>query len=230
MHFRMPAIHMPREVSGDVLTASLCLTAGISPATLAKSYGEQVVNAAMTKENRGMSIQGLMMKMIHAAGMSAGQGRFGQDHIRMAFEADRTLRASFSNISLPGMLGAVANKALLEVFDAMTTVWPLIAHKTDAGDFKKFTRYRLVGKGKFEKVGPDGELKHISLDERGYDNQIATSGAIVSCTRQDIINDDLGALTQLPRILGRLGAVEVEKLSSVQSAMQDHSLAAAMGT
>jgi hypothetical protein len=52
-------------------------------------------------------------------------------------------------------------------------------------------------------VGAGGELKHADMSEESYTNQAKTYGKIVGITRQDIINDDLGALTSVPQKLGR---------------------------
>lgn len=68
----------------------------------------------------------------------------------------------------------------------------------------------MTGQGIFEKVGPDGELKHAQLSEESYSNQIDTYGKIISLTRRMIINDDLSAFLQIPRILGRESALAVE--------------------
>jgi hypothetical protein len=38
------------------------------------------------------------------------------------------------------------------------------------------TRYRMTAAGIFQKVGPDGELKHAGLDEESYTNQRETWG------------------------------------------------------
>jgi hypothetical protein len=78
-------------------------------------------------------------------------------------------------------------------------------------DFKEVTRYRLTGNGVFEKVGPDGELKHAGLSEQAYTNKVETYGRMISLTRQMMINDDLGAFLQIPRIIGRMSALKREE-------------------
>jgi hypothetical protein len=50
----------------------------------------------------------------------------------------------------------------------------------------------------YEKVGPSGELKHATVGEMSYTNRAETYGRMFAITRQDIINDDLGALTAGP--------------------------------
>ncbi len=78
-------------------------------------------------------------------------------------------------------------------------------------DFKEVTRYRLTGTGVFEKVGPDGELKQAGLSERAYTNKVETFGRMIALTRPMMINDDLGAFLQIPRIIGRMSALKREE-------------------
>jgi len=87
----------------------------------------------------------------------------------------------------------------------------MFSAETDVNDFKEVTRYRLTGNGVFEKVGPDGELKHAGLSEQSYTNKVETYGRMIALTRQMMINDDLGAFLQIPRIIGRMSALKREE-------------------
>ena len=79
-------------------------------------------------------------------------------------------------------------------------------------DFKEISRYRLLGTGGFEKVAPDGELKHGKLSDQKYSNKADTYGQILALTRHDIINDDLNAFMDIPRQMGRSGAESIDEL------------------
>ncbi|MGQ0431816.1 MAG: phage major capsid protein [Microthrixaceae bacterium] len=195
------------------IEAALCLSVRMPEAKVIGWYGEQAVETARSRDLRGMGLHELFYHVIHAAGGHARPGRMNDDTIRTAFESDRTLRAAgggFSTISLSGILSNVANKALLEAYSAVESIAGRICAQTDVNDFKQVTRYRMTGQGTFEKVGPDGELKHAQLTEEAYTNQIDTYGKMIALTRQMIINDDLGAFLQIPRILGRQSALAVE--------------------
>jgi hypothetical protein len=65
----------------------------------------------------------------------------------------------------------------------------------------------MNGSFKFEKVGQDGELKHGQVSEQQFSQQIGTHGVMFALTRQMIIDDDLGAFTDLPRAIG-IGAAD----------------------
>jgi hypothetical protein len=59
----------------------------------------------------------------------------------------------------------------------------------------------------FEPVSADGELKHGQLGEEHYTQQIETYGKMFALTRKMIINDDLEALSDIPRYIG-IGAAD----------------------
>ena len=76
-------------------------------------------------------------------------------------------------------------------------------------DFKTVTSYRLIGKDQYEQVMPGGELKHGTLGNETYTNKADTYGLMLSIDRRDIINDDLGAITTVPRKLGRGSGLKI---------------------
>ena len=59
------------------------------------------------------------------------------------------------------------------------------------------------------------ELKHATVSEESYTNRIDTFGRMISLTRQMMINDDLGAFTQIPRIIGRMSALKRESTTTM---------------
>jgi hypothetical protein len=193
------------------LTAALCLSAGMSEDFVGKQFDERTMNAAVSKPVQGLGIHGVMRAVLRTAGKPAPD-RFNADGIRATFEADRMIRAGgFSTLSLPGILGNVANKSMLESYAAMPTTWQTFCAVASNSDFKQHTRYRMTGSGAFSEIGKGGEIKHITHSEESYANTLHTEGAMIALTRQDIINDDLGALTKTPRILGRMSAIALEK-------------------
>lgn len=198
----------------EVLEASLCMSSGLPRDFVEKEYSEKVLEAASSKRFRTMSIVGLFHAVIQAAGKYARAGIIDNEFIRTAFQAEQQLQASggFSTISLSGILGNVANKALLAAYNSVESVLPLFCAERDVNDFKQVTSYRMTGNGEFDEVGPTGELKHASLSEESFTNQVKTYGRMIALTRQQIINDDLGAFLQVPRIIGRMSALKLQKV------------------
>lgn len=207
--------------SARALEAALCLSAGLPEKRVGGWFDQRTMEAALSRDFRGAGLHALLFETIRAGGGHAAPGRVDNETIRAAFTADRRLieaasggaggSSSFSTISLTGILSNVATKAMLAAYEAVESAVSFFCAETDVNDFKEFTRYRLTGAGLFEKVGPDGELKHATLTEEAYTNRVETFGRMISLTRQMIINDDLGAFLQIPRIIGRMSALKREE-------------------
>jgi hypothetical protein len=58
-------------------------------------------------------------------------------------------------------------------------------------------------------VAPGGEIKHGTLGEEKYTNRADTYGLLLAIDRRDLINDDLGAITSVPRKLGRGSGLKI---------------------
>jgi len=181
------------------LEAALCLRAGIDDASLVKSYGEQIVEAA--GQSRDIALQKVFEECAELEGHTVPRS-FGND----------TIRAAFSTVSLPGILNNVANKKLLKAFEAQPVIATKICSEGELNDFKESERYRLTDVGDLEPVAPDGELKHGGLVEEKATNQLDTFGKIFSLTRQMIYNDDLAAFLKVPEGMGARAARKIDQL------------------
>lgn len=195
-----------------VLEAALAMSCGISDAALAKDrdYGEQVVSAAWKLRGRGL--RGILAAAMEAGGVSVPHGGREFYGALQDFTRGRSINASgFSNVNVPGIIGNVANKMLLDAFTAQPGTYTSLAKQSEFGNFHTHTHYRLDHLGEFAAVGQDGELKNGSLAETSYTNKLETYGQILTLTRQQIINDDLNAFTSLVAQLGRKAKTSVER-------------------
>jgi phage major head subunit gpT-like protein len=61
-------------------------------------------------------------------------------------------------------------------------------------------------------VAPGGEIEHGQLDEQSFTNKADTYGLMLSVDRRDMINDDLGAITTVPRKLGRGAGLKINDI------------------
>jgi len=198
-----PAAHIKGDdaPSSDVLVAALCKAGGMR--SVEKSFDAKTLEAADKRFKRGIGLQELLLEAAWANGYT---GRSFRGHER------EVLRAGFSGLSLPGILSNTANKFVLEGFNAVESSWRSIASIRGVNDFKSVTSYRLNGGFEYDEVAANGELKHGEVSETGYSNQAKTYGKMFAVTRQDIINDDLGALTSLPQRIGRGAALKMNKV------------------
>lgn len=188
-----PAVIVRNDnLTGDVLQAAACMAGGLQ--NIEKRFDDKTLQAAHTRFRGRMGLQEMLLEAAWANGY---QG--------MSFRQDpgAVLRAAFSTLSLPGIFANTANKFLLQGYMHVEQTWKEIASIASSNDFKASTSYRLTGAFQFEQVGPDGQLKHGEVGEQSFTNQVSTYGKMFSITRQDLINDDLGALTALPQRIGR---------------------------
>ena len=203
---KAPAAHMPESgVNGTVLEAACMLTAGLSD--VENLYEEPTLDAASKRFRGGIGLQELLLEAAWANGYTGRSFRDSRSVLRFAFA--QNLSAAFSTVDIGGILSNVANKFLLEGFFSVERVWRNICAVRNVSDFKTVTSYRLIGKDQYEPVAPGGELKHGTLGEEQYANKADTYGLLLSVDRRDVINDDLGAITTVPRKLGRGSGLKI---------------------
>jgi hypothetical protein len=207
---KAPAAHIPdpgAPGTGSVLEAACMLTGGVRGDAVVVTYGEKSVEAADKRFRGGIGLQELLLEAAWANGYEGRNFRDSRAVLRFAFGQD--LHAGFSNVDIGGILSNVANKFLLEGFFSVERVWRNICAIRNVQDFKTVTSYRLIGKDQYEIVAPGGELKHGTLGNESYSNKADTYGLLLAIDRRDIINDDLGAITTVPRKLGRGSGLKI---------------------
>lgn len=215
------------QADGMIIAAAAARSMGVGEKMAYKGLNEQQGNIAASFA--GLTIHGIIGLVAPRLGLHARAGgiddAFLQDFIHAdkashrqqikAAQAGGMLRASssagFSTVSLSGITENIMYKALLEQFALQTSVVSDIAFERDTNDFKPFKVYRLTAAGDFQPLGPGGELKNFGLQDESYANQVITKGALLVLKREDIMNDDMGALMQGPQVLGRKAALNREK-------------------
>ncbi|RLS59554.1 MAG: hypothetical protein DWH91_00095 [Planctomycetota bacterium] len=201
-----PAIHS-RDVSvTSMVLEAACMLAGKAP-DVEEQFDEPTLDAADRRFKGSINFQELLLEAAWANGYD---GRSFRDHrtvLRFAF--GQGIAAASTTIDIGGILSNVANKFLLDGFFSVERTWRNICAVRNVSDFKTVTSYRLIGKDQYELVQPGGEIKQGSLGQETYSNKADTYGLILSIDRRDIINDDLGAITTVPRKLGRGSGLKI---------------------
>lgn len=195
-----PAIHVPQlNNEPQVIEAALAQTLKLPGAE--KVYSEKTLDASHR------SFRGGIVGLQHLISICAARNGWAGGHVRT--DLGGALRAAFSTADISGILSNVANKFLLAGYMAIDQVWRRVTAIRSVNDFKRNTSYRLTGSMQYAKVAPSGELQHAALGELTYGNQADTYGTILTLTRVNIVNDDLGALNELPMRLGRGAALKI---------------------
>ena len=192
-------IKKDKSMNAKHLEAALSLRAGISGDDLAKSMGEETVEAA--SKDSDMPLAGLLAECMKIEGMS----------VPRTFD-NAAIKAAFSTVSLPGILSNVAQKKLMQAYAAQPIIATRLCTTGDLTDFKENERFRLTDIGDLKPVGADGEIKDGSLAEETAKNQLETYAKKFCLTRKMIINDDLGAFLKVPTAMGNRAARLVDQL------------------
>lgn len=225
-----PAIHVQASaLSGDALEVSLLRAHGTPGAYLEKTFRPEVLAAADQPQYRRMSLHKLLGMVAAAWGVPCHAGD-KEGLVEAAFKAHQNMLKfdAFSTVNLAGILGNTANKAMLASYLAVGATWNRIAAVRTHSDFKPNTLYRMDADGAFKKVGASGELKLSSFSETAYTKQLSTYGTIISLTRRDMVNDDMGAFLQIAQQIGRMAAIRIEEavyvllLSGINSTSMFH--------
>lgn len=189
-------------VADDVIKAAAMQAGGLKSDDIVKEHGEKALEAAEKNYKGNIGLQ----QMFEIAARSAGlQNASMRNNYKETFYAAMRpqLQASFSTLSLPGILSNVANKFFVDNFNFVESTWRQVSKVDRVTDFKQISRFSLNGDMNFELLPPGSEISHATTGETQYNNQADTYAKMYSITRTDIINDDLGALTRVPAKLGR---------------------------
>lgn len=214
----IPAAHtvpQPRQqdrgLSNRVLQAALAETGRLSNRD--KQFTDQELQLAHDRFPNGISLGQLFHVCAEANGYRGPVGQVNLDMQRAAFRmtpgnARPIHAAGFSAIDIATIVSATANKFMMEGWNAVDQTCLRIAAIRNVRNFQQTTTVSLTDSLLYDQLGPDGEIKHGTLDEITYTNQADTYARMLAITRKDIINDDTGALTSVPRKLGN-GAIKL---------------------
>ena len=195
-----PYVNSGRQpVTAKVLEAAACLSAGVGEKRLLKDFGEKTLDAADPLRSIGLK------DLVRACAELEGKALptvFG--------DGTATMQAAFSTLSLPTILEGTMQRTMLDAYEAVPIVAFDVCRVGSVKDFREVTRVRLLGAGRWEKVAQDGELQSGKVSEQTFKNQADTRGILIPLTRQDLINDDLGAFLDLPRQIGMDGAATID--------------------
>jgi len=181
------------KISLKVIEASAALNAGLK--TAEKVYDSETLNKA--QDLKLNSITDLVRAGLALSGKTLDSSR----HETRSF-----LQAAFSTRDIANVLSNLANKFILEGYGTVEETWRAVAGIRSVVDFKVNTGSRLIMTNLLQAMGPGGEISHGELSDDTRTVQADTKALMLGITRKDIINDDLNALSDLPRRLGYAAA------------------------
>jgi hypothetical protein len=126
----------------------------------------------------------------------------------MGLGADSLItRALHTTSDFALILGDLVERTLRDAYTASPSGIRQLARQTTAADFRARLRLMLDVSGfTLEKVNEGGEFKSGTMVDAGESYKLDSYGRIFGITRQALVNDDLGAFTDLTRRLGQAAA------------------------
>ncbi|MHB8972796.1 MAG: head maturation protease, ClpP-related [Pirellulaceae bacterium] len=169
-------------------------------------YGEQVYDAPTLECAKNLGVRHFL-DVVRLQLQTQGKFRTS-DNVYEMLKASATSTTNYTTL-----LGDSANRELAQIYSAAESIAKKISKVLSANDFK--THYMVALKdfdAKPETIGADGEIKHSRLSDRSTTYSIDTYARLVEIARKDLINDDLGAMSELPSMLARGAVTQVEKV------------------
>lgn len=192
-------VEKPQMNDNKILSAALMQSAGVNEATIIKKVGEQTLEAA--QEYRGLGLKDAIIRAARGQGIDI-----------LSYSGDKLVQAAYNTSGLSGLFGDVINAVLVDSFRQQEQGWREYCKVGTLSDFKKTNYYRVDGFGALKEVANGGEIKAVNLKEATATNQLKTYAGNFKVTRQDIINDNLGALRDLPAKFGRGAGLTVAQV------------------
>jgi hypothetical protein len=153
--------------------------------------------STMAREFIGLSIADLARETLRRSGVSI-------TGLAAPALIERALHTT-SDFAL--ILGDTVGRSLRDGYQAVAGGIRTVARETTAADFRAKTRLMLDSAGiGLERVNEHGEFKSGTMAEAAESYRLETFGRIFGITRQALVNDDVGAFTDLPRRLGQAAA------------------------
>ncbi len=204
-----------RGLNNKILEAAVLQAGRYPDELLEKRYDDQTLQAAHDRYKGRIGLKQLMLVAAKANGFDDHSMDVNIETQRAAFRmhgygshAQQIRAAGFSTIDIANIVSNVANLQIMRGWNAVCQTCLRISKIQNVSDFKQVTTVSLTDSVRFEQVASDGQIRHGTLDELTYTNQADTYAKMLAITRKDIINDNLGALNDVPAKLGN-GAMKL---------------------
>lgn len=194
--------HRGPAVNAKVLEAAICQAANLPG--IEDQFNDQTLQAAHDQFKGRIGLKQLFLMGAEANGH---RNQFSNDvdreTLRAALSPQQNIRAQgFSTLDISNVISNTANKFIMRGWNSVDQTALRISKIQNVRDFKTITTVSLTDSVIYEKLGAGGEIKHGTLSDLTYTNKADTYAKMLAITRNDLINDDLGALTDVPQKLG----------------------------
>ncbi len=128
---------------------------------------------------------------------------------------DMMLRTVFSGGTgaFQAILANVGHKSMLKAYNEIPTTYQYWTVKGSNSDFKPTTRVGLGAADELLEMTENGEFKSSEMSDYSVATSIKTYGRSYAITQKAIINDDLGALTDIPARYGAAVRRQINRMA-----------------
>lgn len=161
---------------------------------------------------RGFSLFDLAEEAVTRAGINV-RGMNRSQIVSIAFRG-RISAASYGHTTsdFPKLLENVMHKLLLVAYHGAATTWSRICRTGDLSDFRAHPRYRFGTFSDIKVVNEAGRYEQGTISDAEKETITAVrKGRILVITREMVVNDDLQALSDSARGLGRAANRTIDK-------------------
>ncbi|MCP3732017.1 ATP-dependent Clp protease proteolytic subunit [Sphingomonas sp. MG17] len=159
-------------------------------------------------EFRGVSMVDLARESLQMSGVRL-TSRSPKEIMGQAFTARAAITQGTGDF--PILLENVLHKILIASYTVTPDKWQRFCGKTTVTDFRTHQMYRRGTFGVLDSVNELGEFKQKPIPDGAREPLIAsTKGNIITLSRQALINDDLGAFSDIATDLGRAAKLTIE--------------------
>lgn len=160
------------------------------------------IRASTANPFRGHSLLDLARACLVRAGIRA-DGMSKMEIVAAAFTQ--------STSDFPVLLENTMHRTLQQAYALQPDTWSRFCRTGSVSDFRAHPRYRVGSLGNLDAINELGEYQNKAIPDGEKASITATTkGNIINVSRQMIVNDDLGAFTNLAAMLGRAAKRTVE--------------------
>lgn len=159
-------------------------------------------------EFRGLSLIELARESLERRGQST-RGMNRMDLVGAAFTHRSGSYQTTSDFAV--LFENVMFKTLLGAYALAPDTWSKFCRAETVADFRPSNRFRTGSLTTLDSLNEHGEFKNKAIpDGQKTSISVGTKGNIIALSRQAIINDDMGALLDMPAKLGRAAKLSIE--------------------
>lgn len=202
---RAAAVEAVRQRPAATITAHTPaqVTTGATPETFTRAAGEalycranpSVMPSDAAREFMGLSVIELGRTILGRAGV-----------LTTGMSPSAIVERMLTTSDFPAIMGDTVDRSLRAGYQAAPSALKAAARKSTARDFRRKTKLQISEAPTLQKVNEGGEFTHGALHDAKESYAIATFGRIISVTRQLLVNDDVGAFTDMAAKWGEAAA------------------------